>query len=220
MRNVNPDEILKRSDYQDLTDKQFKEKVCEHCRYKLQNLDNIPESEKILQLSKFPEKVYEVFNLNVDGGKIFVLKTNEIYYIGDDKNKELYYSPNVVKELCIKMKQLNESAIDLIDDFADDIKKAKEDIEALKELDDQEYGLARFMYSTLGESNIIDEYSKLNNENKALKENLEKSQKNVEDLSNKLKFLLDEMEKNKKSLNMKNKNIFQRIAEKLTGILN
>lgn len=220
MRNVNPDEILKRSDYQDLTDKQFKDKVCEHCRYKLQDLDNIPESEKILQLNKFPEKVYEIFNLNVDGGKIFVLKTNEIYYIGDEKEKELYYSPNVVKELCIKMKQLNESAINLIDDFADDIKRAKEDIETLKELDNQEYGLARFMYSTLGESNIIDEYGKLNDENKALKENLEKSQKNVEELSNKLKFLLDEMEKNKKSLDMKSKNIFQRIAEKLTGILN
>lgn len=219
MRNVNPDEILKRSDYPNLTDKQFIEKVCEYCRYALDNLDNISESEKILQLETFPKKQYEIFNLNVDGGKVFVLKTNEIYYVGEEDSKELYYSSTIAKNLCMKMKQVNESAISLLEEaFDEEIKNANKEIETLKELDSQEYALARFVYSSLEGTNIIEEYSKLNEENKSLKESLEKSEKNVEDLSNKLKVSLEEIERNKKALNIKNKNFFQKIAEKLSNM--
>lgn len=227
MRNVNPDEILKRSDYLNLTDRQFVELVCQYCREKLESLDSVPEAEKLLQLQSFPKKEYEIFNLNVDGGKVFVLKTSEIYYIGDDKNKELYYSPNVAKELCKSIKQLNESAIDLVDAFKDEIEEAKKHIEELKELDNQEYGLARFMYSTFEDTEVLEQYRKmyetnkeLSDENKFLKQELEKSSKNVEDLSNKLKFLLGEIEKNKSLLNVKNKNFFQKMAEKLKETLN
>lgn len=227
MRNVNPDEILKRSDYMNLNDRQFIDLVCQYCREKLESLDNISEQEKILQLQNFPKKEYELFNLNVDGGKVFVLKTSEIYYIGDDKNKELYYSPSVAKELCKSTKQLTETAIDLVDAFKDEIEEAKEHIEELKELDNQEYGLARFMYSTFEDTEVLEQYRKmyetnkeLSDENKALKQDLEKSAQSIEDLSKKLRFLLDEIEKNKSSLNIKSKNFFQKMAEKLKDTLN
>lgn len=228
MRTVNPDEILRRSDYLKLSDEQFIDLVCKYCLEKLESLDEVTEAEKILQLQSFPKKEYELFRLNVAGGKIFILKTSEIYYIGDDKNKELYYSPSVAKELCKSVKQLKETATGIVEEaFEAEIREAKQHIENLKELDDQEYGLARFMYSTFEDTEVLDEYRKmyesnkeLSDENKALKQDLERAAKSVEDLSKKLKFLLEEIEKNKNLLNVRNKNFFQKMAEKLKDTLN
>lgn len=227
MRNVNPDEILKKIDYPNLNDKNFKEKVCSYCREKLNEIDRITEHERMLELKYFPRKKYEIFKLNVDNGKIFVLNEDEIHYDEDKKDQELYYSPNIAKQICELLKQQNETSIGLVEDkYSEEIKNANDKIEKLKELDDQEYGLARFLYNSFQDTNILEDYEKmyrsnenLELENKKLREKLKLSEKNIMDLSNKLKFLLDKIEKNRKLLDMDNKNVFQKIAEKLKNIL-
>lgn len=227
MRNINPDEILKRKDYSTLTDGDFKKKVYDYCKIKLDEIDNITENDRIRELKEFPIKKYEIFKLNIDGGKIFLLSQDDIHYNEEKKERELYYSASIAKQICILQKQLSETAIDLVEkEYEEDIKETKEKIEQLKDLDDQEYGLSRFIYSSLEDTDILENYEKsyeksqsLEIENKKLKEQLNLSEKNIMDLSNKLKFLLDEVEKSRNNLEIKNKNIFQKIGEKIKIIL-
>ena len=128
------------------------------------------------------------------------------------------------------MKRLNEDAamksIEAKSMFIDEIQEIEKQIKDLKLLDEDEYNLDRFIYNSLFDSNIIDEYEEIQNENvsleeenRLLKEKLKKSESMIIELSNKLKISLDDIEANRKKLRINNKSIFEKVLDKIREIL-
>ena len=129
------------------------------------------------------------------------------------------------------MKRLNEDAamhsVEAKSMFMDDIKEIETQIKDLKVLDEDQYNLDRFIFNTLFDSEIINEFEEmqsdnisLEEENRLLKEKLKSSENTIIELSNKLKISLDDIEANRKKLKINNKSTFEKIFDKIKEILN
>lgn len=230
MRKIKCDEVLNKSDFRGLTDSDFVKQVIKYCLDKMNEYELSPK--KIESLKEYPQKVYEVFQLDLEseGYRIFVLETDLIDYDGEETEKELYYSRIIAKRICDNLKRLHEDAamknIDTKSFLLDDIAEIEKQIEELKKLDEDEYNLDRFIYNSLFASDIIEEYEEVQNEklsleeeNKLLKEKIKKSEKTILELSNKLKISLDDIEANRNKLKINNKSVFEKVVEKLKDIL-
>lgn len=230
MRKIKCDEVLNKSDFRGLTDSDFVKQVIKYCLDKMNEYELSPK--KIESLKEYPQKVYEVFQLDLEseGYRIFVLETDLIDYDGEETEKELYYSRIIAKRICDNLKRLHEDAamknIDTKSFLLDDIAEIEKQIEELKKLDEDEYNLDRFIYNSLFATDIIEEYEEVQNEklsleeeNKLLKEKIKKSEKTILELSNKLKISLDDIEANRNKLKINNKSVFEKVVEKLKDIL-
>lgn len=230
MRKIKCDEVLNKSDFLGISDKDFIKQVERFCLDKMNEYEVSPK--KVDTLKSYPEKVYEIFKLDIEsqGDKIFVLETSLINYDGEEDDKEIYYSRIIAKRICDNMKRLNEDAamksIEAKSMFIDEIQEIEKQIKDLKLLDEDEYNLDRFIYNSLFDSNIIDEYEEIQNENvsleeenRLLKEKLKKSESMIIELSNKLKISLDDIEANRKKLRINNKSIFEKVLDKIREIL-
>jgi hypothetical protein len=230
MRNIRCEEILKRSDFQGITDNDFEEQVSRYCIEKMNEYETAPA--KIENLKEYPEKRYEIFKLNFDSGakKIFILDTNLINYNDDINEKELYYSRIIAKRICENMKRLTEDAIigisELEQMYKDEIDDINEKIKELKELDENEYNLDRFVYNSLKDTSIIEEVDNLKsqdeeilNENKILKEKLKKSEDTILELSNKLKISLEDIQKNREKLQLNTTSRFEKFINYIKNFL-
>ncbi len=230
MRKIKCDEVLNKRDFPGLTDSDFVKQVIRYCLDKMNEYELSPK--KIETLKEYPQKVYEVFQLDLEseGYRIFVLETDLIDYDGEETEKELYYSRIIAKRICDNLKRLHEDAamknIDTKSFLLDDIAEIEKQIEELKKLDEDEYNLDRFIYNSLFATDIIEEYEEvqseklsLEEENKILKEKIKKSEKTILELSNKLKISLDDIEANRNKLKINNKSVFEKVVEKLKDIL-
>ncbi len=227
MRNIRCDEILKRKDFLNLSIPDFEEQVNRYCINKINEYETEPA--KIDSLKSYPEKKFEIFKLLFDSGKskIFILDTNLINYEEDLDERELYYSRIIAKRICDNMKRLYEDAIfgisELELEYKDSIDSIKKKIEELKELDENEYNLDRFAYNALVDTSIIEEIDNIKKdslkENEQLKEKLKLSEKQIIELSNKLKISLETIEKNRESLQLNTSSKFEKIINKIKKIL-
>lgn len=227
MRNIRCDEILKRKDFLNLSIPDFEEQVNRYCINKINEYETEPA--KIDSLKSYPEKKFEIFKLLFDSGKskIFILDTNLINYEEDLDERELYYSRIIAKRICDNMKRLYEDAISGISEleleYKDSIDSIKKKIEELKELDENEYNLDRFAYNALVDTAIIEEIDTIKKdsleENEKLKEKLKLSEKQIIELSNKLKISLETIEKNRENLQLNTTSKFEKIINKIKKIL-
>ena len=229
MRKINCDEILNRSDFPKLNDKDFSEQVKNFCLNKLLEYDVEPS--KLDNFREYPTKKYEIFKIDIGNEKIFLLETDLINYEDELDERELYYSKSIAKEICENLKRICEDATFGIQNleikYVDAINEIKEKIKELKKLDEDQYNLDRFIYNSLSDTTILEDYEEIeksrNNlaeENARLKSQLKKSEKTIIELSNKLKISLDDIEESRKKLNLKNKSKFEKIINKLKEILN
>lgn len=230
MRKIKCDEILNKSNFLGISDKEFVKQVERYCLDKMNEYEVSPKKSE--SLKKYPEKRYEIFKLDLEfqGDKIFILETDAISYDGEVEDKELYYSRIIAKRICDNLKRLNEDAAmkstETKSMFLDEINEIEKQIKELKTLDEDEYNLDRFIYNSLFDTNIINEYEEiqtenisLEEENKALKEKLKKSEEMILELSNKLKISLDDIEANRKKLKINNKSIFEKVLDRIKEIL-
>ena len=230
MRKIKCDEILNKSNFLGISDKDFIKQVERFCLDKMNEYEVTPKKSE--SLKTYPEKRYEIFKLDLEsqGDKIFILETKSINYDGEVEDKELYYSRIIAKRICDNLKRLNEDAAmqstETKSMFLDEIQEIEKQIKDLKTLDEDEYNLDRFIYNSLFDSNIINEYEEiqvenntLEEENKALKEKLKKSEEMILELSNKLKISLDDIEANRKKLKINNKSIFEKVLDRIKEIL-
>lgn len=231
MRKIKSDEILNKSDFPSMSDKDFLKQVERYCLDKMTEYEVTPK--KTESLKEYPNKKYEIFKLDLEseGDKIFVLDTSLINYDGELEDRELYYSRIIAKRICDNMKRLNEDAamqsVEAKSMFMDDIKEIETQIKDLKVLDEDQYNLDRFIFNTLFDSEIINEFEEiqsdnilLEEENRLLKEKLKSSENTIIELSNKLKISLDDIEANRKKLKINNKSTFEKIFDKIKEILN
>lgn len=230
MRKIKCDEILNKSNFLGISDKDFIKQVERFCLDKMNEYEVTPKKSE--SLKTYPEKRYEIFKLDLEtqGDKIFILETDLINYDGEAEDKDLYYSRIIAKRICDNLKRLNEDAAmqstETKSMFLDEIQEIEKQIKDLKTLDEDEYNLDRFIYNSLFDSNIINEYEEiqvenntLEEENKALKEKLKKSEEMILELSNKLKISLDDIEANRKKLKINNKSIFEKVLDRIKEIL-
>lgn len=230
MRKIKCDEILNKSNFLGISDKDFIKQVERFCLDKMNEYEVTPKKSE--SLKTYPEKRYEIFKLDLEtqGDKIFILETDLINYDGEAEDKDLYYSRIIAKRICDNLKRLNEDAAmqstEIKSMFLDEIQEIEKQIKDLKTLDEDEYNLDRFIYNSLFDSNIINEYEEiqvenntLEEENKALKEKLKKSEEMILELSNKLKISLDDIEANRKKLKINNKSIFEKVLDRIKEIL-
>lgn len=230
MRKIKCDEILNKSNFLGISDKDFIKQVERFCLDKMNEYEVTPKKSE--SLKTYPEKRYEIFKLDLEsqGDKIFILETDLINYDGETEYKDLYYSRIIAKRICDNLKRLNEDAAmqstETKSMFLDEIQEIEKQIKDLKTLDEDEYNLDRFIYNSLFDSNIINEYEEiqvenntLEEENKALKEKLKKSEEMILELSNKLKISLDDIEANRKKLKINNKSIFEKVLDRIKEIL-
>lgn len=230
MRKIKCDEILNKSNFPRISDKDFVKQVERFCLDKMNEYEVSPKKSE--SLKTYPEKRYEIFKLDLEsqGDKIFILETESINYDGEVEDKELYYSRIIAKRICDNLKRLNEDAAmqstETKSMFLDEIQEIEKQIKDLKILDEDEYNLDRFIYNSLFDSNIINEYEEiqtenvtLEEENKELKEKLKKSEEIILELSNKLKISLDDIEANRKKLKINNKSIFEKVLDRIKEIL-
>lgn len=227
MRNIRCDEILKRSDFSKLSVSDFEEQVNRYCIDKMNEYETEPA--KIDSLKVYPEKKFEIFKLIFETGnnKIFILDTDLIDYKDELNERELYYSRIIAKRICDNMKKIDEDAIsgipELESEYKEDIDNIKDKIKELKELDENEYNLDRFVYNSLLGTTIVDEVEELKKdasaENEMLKEKLKASEDQIIDLSNKLKISLDTIQKNRENLKLNTTSRFERFIENIKKII-
>lgn len=224
MRKIRTDEILERKDFLNLNDSDFDEQVLRYCIEKLSEYE-IGIS-KIDSLTEYPVKKYEIFKIDIKNERIFMLDTNLIKCDYDLDSRELYYSREITQKICTTMKRLYEDAIMGNDEmevmYQDEINNLKDQIKNLKELDEDEYNFDRFTYNSLKDTDFFENYNEmlenknnLKTENEALKEKVEKSEKMILDLSNKLKISLDDIEKNRNELKVKNKSLIEKLISRI-----
>ena len=223
MRKIKCDEILNKNDYISLNDKDFEEQVLRYCLDKMNEYELSPK--EITDLKEYPTKKYEIFEVEIhEQPRIFVLDTSLIEYDEEIEEKELYYSRIIAKRICENMKILKEDAImgnpETEALYLDEIEEKKQKIEEYKVLDEDEYNLDRFIYNSLKDTSILEDYSYLENsksdlekENEDLKIKLKESQDRVNELTKKLKISLDDIENNRKKLKMNNKSVFEKILD-------
>ena len=136
----------------------------------LNNLqDNIIKSDTSLQS---PVKQYEIFYLDILGGKIILLNKN---YIESDNitNQELFYD----YQIALKIYNLMLDIVDGINDekneinelYKDERLQKSEEIEKLKDQDKNIFKKKQEEYNIIINSEIYKSYSKLKDENEKLK---------------------------------------------------
>ena len=143
------------------------------------------------------------------------------------EERELYYSRIIAKRICDNMKILEEDAIIGISEseleYKEDIDNIKSKIKELKELDENEYNLDRFAHNALKDTKFFEKIEEgkdeISEENRNLKEKLKSSEKQILELSNKLKISLDTIEKNREDLQLHTTSKFEKVINYVKKIL-
>ncbi len=152
-------------------------------QYYLENLQNNIEEETCFTE---PKRKYEIFYLNIFGGKIILLNTN---YINSESNseQELFFDYSTAYRIYNLMLDI-EDGIDAERDefnelYKDERLKKNEEIEQLKKQDTEKFLKKKEEYNIIINSEIYLKYLKLKEENEKLKnENamlIEKSNNNL-----------------------------------------
>ena len=135
----------------------------------LKNLHDSVKEDKMLQI---PEKQYEIFLLNILGGKLILLNTDFITN-KDFNGAELFFNYSIA----LKVYNLLLDIIDGIEDeknefnelYKDERLKKNKEIEQLKKQDDKLFKNRQIEYNTIINSYIYKEYLEIKEENKQLR---------------------------------------------------
>lgn len=149
-----------------------------------------------------PEKQYEIFYLDILGGKIILLNKN--YIISDSiTNQELFYD----YQTALKIYNLMLDIVDGINDEQNEINELykeerlqkNKEIEKLKKQDETIFKKHQEEYTIIVNSEIYKNYNKLKEENEKLKSDNQRLSQEIKNLSNQ---------------NTKKINLFQKLINK------
>lgn len=136
-------------------------------------LENLPkEFSKKTSFGK-PEKQYEIFYLNILGGKVILLNKD---YIQNDNitNQELYYDYKIATEIYNGLLDIYDSIEseknEINELYKDERLKIDDKINKLRQQDDTIFAKVLSEYNIIKNSKIYDEYISLKEENEKLKE--------------------------------------------------
>lgn len=149
-------------------------------------LENL--QEKIANKKEFkePVKQYEIFYLNILGGKILLL--DEDYITKEDTtNQELYYDYDSAYKIYNYLLDIYDGIEDEKNEFNELYKeerlKIDNEIEKMKKEDNELYKKAVEDYNIIKNSQLYKEYIKIIEENKELKEQNEELNKKIENIT-------------------------------------
>lgn len=149
-------------------------------------LENL--QEKIANKKEFkePVKQYEIFYLNILGGKILLLDKDYITK-EDTTNQELYYDYDSAYKIYNYLLDIYDGIEDEKNEFNELYKeerlKIDNEIEKIKKEDNELYKKAVEDYNTIKNSQLYKEYIKIIEENKELKEQNEELNKKIENIT-------------------------------------
>lgn len=202
---------------------QFKEKdelllEKEALRYcKTKNIDILKNKKDFKNLLEEPYKKFEIFKLNINGGKICIASTDELPETKGDK--ELYYDLEIaiqVFENKTDLQDLLEIEDDIYDLYRNEIIEKEEKIKELIFIDETKYIDELNSHKLLKNTPLYNDYKVRILENEKIKRQLEEYNQKVINLSKMLKIALDKLESDK-LLNERNKK--QNIFKKFMNIL-
>ena len=164
----------------------------------LKNLQNMPDIDTSFNV---PAKKYEIFKLNILGGKTILLNTDYISNT-DVKDAELYYDYANALKIYNLMLNIEDGIKDEKNEsnelYKDERLQYSKEIEQLQKLDNILYKNGLHEYDTIIKSQVYHDYSQLKEENEKIK--LEN-----EELKNELKNI---------TLGKSNTNFFRKIINK------
>lgn len=136
-------------------------------------LETLSEKVNLQKEFKMPEKIYEIFYLNILGGKIILLNKDYIQKVDID-NQELYYDYETAYKIYNYFLEIYDSIEDEKYEFNELYKNERlektDKINKLKLKDDNLFNKAVTEYNIIINSSIYTEYLKVIKENKKLKE--------------------------------------------------
>lgn len=162
-------------------------------------LSNVDSLHSLLNL---PVKKYEIFSLDVFGGKTILAPLS---ILPEGENKELYYDFNIANEIYKNLIDINDIDFNEYDEisqlYADDINEKNTNISELRKRDIELFNKDMTSYNMISSTPLYQDYRLLNNdkerlleENKKLSVMIEEYNEKIRDLSNKLKISLERVE--------------------------
>lgn len=153
---------------------------------------------------EIPQKYFEIFLLNVNGGKTEILKT---IHLINGENKELYYKFEIASKIHELLIDIHDSSINEFPEIESlcrtEIIRKEDEIKTLKKQDEEAFEYDSRVYEMISNSSFKADFDKLQKEiegykkeNKNLSINAQKNNESIMDLSKKLKIALDWIEKN------------------------
>lgn len=149
-------------------------------------LKNLQEEIPTQKIFKEPTKQYEIFYLNILGGKILLL--DKVYIIKEDEaNQELYYDYDSAYKIYNYLLDIYDGIEDEKNEFNELYKeerlKLDSNIEKIKEDDDKLYKKAVNDYNIIKNSQLYKEYIKIIKENKKLTEQNEELNEKINNIT-------------------------------------
>ena len=147
-----------------------------------------------------PQKQYEIYRLISDNESLMLINTQ---YFPKTENKEIFYDKDLAIKIYENMVNLEENVIcsfpDLIEIYQNDIIEVQNQIEKLKIEDNLKYEEDIKNYKMLCDSDMFkiikEDINNARRENLQLKQQIEKANNTIKNLSNKLEISLNRVEK-------------------------
>lgn len=169
-----------------IDNKKFNDYVIEYCRNQYNEL--VSKENNAIDLLNKPLKKFEVFSLDVYGGKKELLLTSSL---PNGEEKELYYSFDTANKVYQNLIDVTDSMFNEYDEireiYINDILKIENEIKKLKEQDENLYKEDIKKYDMICKTPLYENYV-------ALRESLYEQNKQIKDLSKKLQISLERIE--------------------------
>ena len=148
-------------------------------------LKNLPDNIKSDNTFHIPVKQYEIFYLNILGGKLILL--NKDYIDKDTTDSELFFDYSIAYKVYNLMLDIEDGIEDEKNEFNELYKEERlqknNEIEQLKKQDDILFKNKQLEYNSIINSDIYKNYSKLQKENQQLKLENEKLKEEIKNIS-------------------------------------
>ena len=157
---------------------------------------------KSINLLLQPNKKFEIFTLDVLGGKTFLIETTSL---PDGENKDLYYSFEIANQIYKKMIDIKDSSFNDYEEvkyiYEREILQTECEISDLKLKDNELFEKDLNAYNLIAQTPLYEDYKLLNKdkeelleENKNLHKIILEYNEKIRDLSQKLKVSLERIE--------------------------
>lgn len=164
--------------------------------------DILSSEANIVNLLYKPIKKFEIFKLDVCGGKICLARASSL---PDGNNRELYYNFAIANQIYQKNIDIQDSTFNDYDDvkyiYEREILKIEDEISDLKVRDEEEFKEDSIAYNLISQTSLYDDYQLLSRDNERLIQKNKKLNKTIldynekiRDLSEKLKVSLERVE--------------------------
>lgn len=171
-----------------------------YCRSKYNEI--LSQNSSIVNFLNMPSKEFEIINLDIYGGKTFLLRT---YDLPSGENRELYYKFDIANKIYENLIDIKDSTLNEFEEtqdfFLQDIMSIQHNIDSLKNEDEKAFNEDMQTYNIIARTPIYTEYRALYRDrenllqkNNELKSNLDDYNHKIKELSQKLKISLDKIE--------------------------